>query len=415
MATYSPPTLFAPTSPAPVSYPTFAEFFAGIGLGRMGLERWGWSLALANDIDESKRTMYDGHFGDASIHYDTTDIHRLDPASVPNVELATASFPCTDLSLAGGRKGLCGSQSSAFWGFYRVMEGMGERRPPLVLLENVTAFLTSHSGRDFHDAMLAMNRLGYSVDPFVLDARWFVPQSRPRLFIVAVAPDNGATAPISGAERGAAAPNGGARANIHADSGSRIRPRAVMEFIRAHPEIDWRLYDLPEPPKGSEETLPDVLDDLDDDAPEWWSHDRAKYLYGQMSPRHRQIADAMIEKPQWSFGTVFRRVRKQPGGGKRSMAELRTDGIAGCLRMPTGGSGRQILFRAGYGSFSARLLTPHECARLMGADGYRVTVSLNRALAGFGDAVCVPAISWIAEHYLNPLLALEPEPPKVTS
>lgn len=83
------------------------------------------------------------------------------------------------------------------------------------------------------------------------------------------------------------------------------------------------------------------------------------------------------------------------------MAELRVDGTAGCLRTPRGGSGRQILFKAGYGKYFARLLTSRECARLMGAHGYRIKVPLNQALFGFGDAVCVPVIGWIAKYYLN--------------
>jgi DNA (cytosine-5)-methyltransferase 1 len=108
----------------------------------------------------------------------------------------------------------------------------------------------------------------------------------------------------------------------------------------------------------------------------------------------------MIAQRKWSYGTVFRRIRH----GK-SMAELRTDGLAGCLRTPRGGSGRQILFKAGYGKHFARLLTPRECARLMGANNYAIDVPLNQALFGFGDAVCVPVIKWIAANYLNPVLS----------
>jgi DNA (cytosine-5)-methyltransferase 1 len=104
----------------------------------------------------------------------------------------------------------------------------------------------------------------------------------------------------------------------------------------------------------------------------------------------------MIQGSRIAYGTVFRRVRKE-----RSMAELRTDGIAGCLRTPRGGSGRQILFAAGKGRFAVRLLTPRECARLMGADDFTINVSLNQALFGFGDAVCVPVIEWLARNYLN--------------
>jgi len=117
-----------------------------------------------------------------------------------------------------------------------------------------------------------------------------------------------------------------------------------------------------------------------------------------MSPRHREIAETMINGKHWSYGTVFRRVRNS-----KSMAELRVDGLAGCLRTPRGGSGRQILFKAGKGKCFARLLTPRECARLMGADDYLIQARSNQALFGFGDAVCVPVIRWIARNYLNPV------------
>ena len=91
---------------------SFAEFFAGIGLMRIGLERAGWQIAFANDIDEGKWRMYRDHFGDTG-EFLVGDVHKLDVATLPTVGLATASFPCNDLSLAGARKGLAGAQSSA--------------------------------------------------------------------------------------------------------------------------------------------------------------------------------------------------------------------------------------------------------------------------------------------------------------
>ena len=39
----------------------------------------------------------------------------------------------------------------------------------------------------------------------------------------------------------------------------------------------------------------------------------------------------------------------------------------------------------------------------MGAEAFKIEAGPTQALFGFGDAVCVPAIRWIAEHYLNPL------------
>ena len=375
-----------PVSPSSVtSAPrkTFAEFFAGIGLMRLGLEREGWTIGLANDIDQEKFEMYRAHFQDGTSHFLVGDIHNIHGADVPQVTLATASFPCNDLSLAGGRRGLAGSQSSAFWGFVRIIEEMGQLRPPLVLVENVPGFLTSHGGGDFCRALTALNRLGYAVDAFLIDAARFVPQSRQRLFIVGIHE----------------APNIANALGTRNFYESEHRPKALAEFVFGHPEINWRIQQLPPLPQ-TKAVLDDILEKIPEDDPIWWSKERSEYLLNQMSSKHRATAEAMIQKKRWSYGTVFRRVRH----GK-SMAELRIDGLAGCLRTPRGGSGRQILFKAGYGRYNARLITPRECARLMGADDFTINATLNQALFGFGDAVCVPVIEWIARYYLNPVVA----------
>jgi DNA (cytosine-5)-methyltransferase 1 len=359
--------------------PRFAEFFAGIGLMRLGLEQARWKAVFANDIDEKKWDMYRHHFGN-TCEFHLGDIHKLDAASVPDIDLATASFPCNDLSLAGARKGLAGAQSSAFWGFITVIEKMGKRKPPLILLENVTGFLTSHDGEDLEDALIALNQLGYSVDAFIVDAARFVPQSRQRLFVV-------------GKRK---ASYGTLEETLHFHE-SDCRPEALADFILWHGEIDWDIRRLP-PLPNTKRKLNEILERISPNSKLWWNPQRAEYLLNQMSAKHRAAAEAMIQGDSISYGTVFRRVRY----GK-SMAELRTDGIAGCLRTPRGGSGRQILFAAGRGSFFVRLLTPRECARLMGADDYKIDAPLNQALFGFGDAVCVPVIKWITDHYFTPV------------
>lgn len=359
---------------------TVAEFFAGIGLMRMGLELAGWNVVWANDIDEDKMKMYRGHYAADDAHFHLGDVHVISPDDIPTVALATASFPCNDLSLAGARRGLAGQQSGAFWGFVDAIKGMGNRRPPLVMLENVAGFLTSHDGNDFLDACLALNELGYAVDAFMIDAALFVPQSRLRLFLIGKREKRN---PLQVAE-------------TPTFYESQCRPLALADFILWHPEIRWSLGSLPTIPKRETE-LGGILEGLPANSAYWWSRQRAEYLLNQMSEKHRAIADKMIDGKKTAYGTVFRRVRHG-----RSMAELRTDGIAGCLRTPRGGSGRQILFAAGKGRYAVRLLTPRECARLMGADDFRITVPLNQALFGFGDAVCVPVVRWIAENYLTP-------------
>ncbi len=360
---------------------TVAEYFAGIGLMRLGLDQGGWRTVFANDIDVKKRQMYVDHFGE-SPEFVLGDVHELDARSIPRTLLATASFPCNDLSLAGARKGLAGQHSSAFWGFIRILEEMRSRRPPMILLENVAGFLTSNGGADFREALLALNRLGYSVDAFIIDAARFVPQSRQRLFVV------GSRNEQSRVEE--------TPTLLQSD----LRPAALADFILWHPDIRWNLRALPALPE-SKSRLREIVEELSPNSAAWWSETRCDYLLNQMSTKHRLLADSMITGKKTSYATVFRRVR-----AAGSMAELRTDGIAGCLRTPRGGSGRQILFVAGKGTFRVRLLTARECSRLMGAGDFKLNVPLNQALFGFGDAVCVPVIRWIADHYLTPL-ALE--------
>ena len=374
-----------PGSDARVGEKAFAEFFAGIGLVRLALDRAGWHTVFANDIDPQKFEIYAHNFpDDAPQQYLLRDVRDLHGSDVPDIALATASFPCTDLSLAGRRNGLAGEQSGTLWQFLRILDEMAGRKPPLVLLENVPGFLSSHGGRDFRNALVEMNRLGYDCDAFMMDALWFVPQSRLRLFVIGVQEGVG---PLAVSDQ-------------MSFYQSRVRPKELADRILAEPEIRWRIRSLPEPARV-EHHIEEVLEQIPEDSAIWWSDERVAYLLAQMSERHRAVTSEMMASGRCSYGTVFRRMRHG-----RSMAELRTDGFAGCLRTPRGGSSRQILVRAGKGECRARYMTPREYARLQGVpESYRIDVPMNQALFGFGDAVCVPAIEWIAEHYLNPVMS----------
>lgn len=360
---------------------TVAEYFAGIGLMRAGLEQAGWTIALANDIDPAKYKLYHNHFQDADNHFVLEDIHKLPASQIPTTTLATASFPCTDLSLAGRRAGLNGDKSSAFWGFVDILKDMGERRPSLILLENVAGFLTSHGGKDFKDALLALNKLGYAIDAFIIDAAHFVPQSRVRLFIVGKQTKEQLKYRLFFPE-------------------TELRPVKLRDFIYEHPEINWDIHEGLPPLPELEKHLADVVEEVPKHSHLWFSRERVEYLLNQTFERHLSKILEQKDKDHYEYFTAFRRVRN----GK-SMAEIRFDGIAGCLRTPKGGSARQILLQVGKGEVNVRLMTPRECARLMGADNFNLSGTANEALFGFGDAVCVPVVTWIAENYLNPQLS----------
>jgi DNA (cytosine-5)-methyltransferase 1 len=263
-----------------------AEFFAGIGLVRLALERQNWRVVFANDIDPDKQEMYVDNFG--GDHFHLGDIHKLKPADLPACDLFTASFPCNDLSIAGAQAGLSGKESSAFWGLIDLLKGLGDRRPPIVLLENVVGFLQSNGGGDLEMALLALNGLGYNVDAFILNARHWVPQSRARLFIVAKADQ------------------GDERNSIATDCD--VRPEPLVQFINLHQNIQWDLRFLPKLPKA-QPRLSEIIDNLPDDDPHWWSKERAEYFFSQLSERHLMAARLMMGQKSVKYATAFRRVR----------------------------------------------------------------------------------------------------------
>lgn len=110
-----------------MSEPSVAEFFAGIGLVRSGMEAAGFEVVWANDISPMKHAVYAANFDDED--YRLCDVRDISGGDLPDVDVATASFPCIDLSLAGRRRGLAGEQSGLYFEFVRVLSEMGERRP----------------------------------------------------------------------------------------------------------------------------------------------------------------------------------------------------------------------------------------------------------------------------------------------
>jgi DNA (cytosine-5)-methyltransferase 1 len=327
--------------------------------------------------------MYKKHFSNEDI-YKTKSIKVVEPSEVPSVSLWWASFPCTDVSLAGYRQGLKGEQTGALLAFLELLQKKDGQRPALVLLENVSGFVSSHKGEDFASIIWQLNSLGYTCDSFMLDAKHFVPQSRPRLFIVGVY-DHPTSKDVTASL-------------VRRDES--LKSRQLTDFITRHADLSWFIQDIPSPVQFTP-SLALVIDDLSDESQRWWSKERTEYLLEQMSPRHKQVLQTLLNMPGRQCGTAYRRMRN----GK-SMAELRVDNIAGCLRTPRGGSSRQILVLTENGEIRARYMTPREYAKLMGANEFVMDgISDNQAYFGFGDAVCVPVVAWIAKHVLEPLVS----------
>jgi DNA (cytosine-5)-methyltransferase 1 len=359
----------------------FAEFFAGIGLVRSALEPLGFHAAWANDIEKAKRDQYAANH--PAGHFDLRDVRDVHADQLPEgIELATSSFPCIDVSLAGNRKGLAGVHSGMFWEFARVIgEFEEEKRPRAVLLENVTGFASSHGGQDIREALNRLNELGYSCDVFTIDARHFVPQSRPRMFVVGI--------------RG----NLPKRAVSDLPPISDIRPRWVQHLYVKNKDLRMHFVTLPSLPIGPED-LSGVVERMSPGDPRWWDDDRTNAFIKSLS----QIQSERFDRLRAGQGLVWRTAYRRTRNGK-PVWEIRRDGIAGCLRTTGGGSSKQALLEAGNGVTRVRWMTPTEYARLMGAVSYKIHGgTLNQALFGLGDAVVVDVIRWIGEHCLRPLL-----------
>jgi len=130
--------------------------------------------------------MYQTFFPDDQ-NYIVDDVFKLNVSTIPFTTLATCSFPCIDLSLAGNMNGIInGKHSSAFWGFIKILEAQGELSPPIIMVENVHGWLHSNKGDDFRKTVQALNKLGYACDVFTMDALRFTPQSRLRIFLLGV-------------------------------------------------------------------------------------------------------------------------------------------------------------------------------------------------------------------------------------
>jgi DNA (cytosine-5)-methyltransferase 1 len=359
-----------------------SEYFAGIGLVRMGLEENGWKIIYANDISEKKFEMYKGFYPETHDHYVIEDVFNLEAETIPYTHLATCSFPCIDLSLAGNMNGIEGSHSSAFWGFIQILQRQKELAPPLVLVENVPGWLHSNKGADFRVTVKALNDLGYACDVFTLDALRFTPQSRLRVFLVGTR----------------ATPNEQDVEAILTRSTS-LLPETLRKSILSNLDLKWFYNPIPEPPPLRKTGLSMIIEVKDDTDERWWSEAEVKRHLDMMDKLHYNRVMQLVSGYEVSYRTFFRRRRQ---GFQR--AEVRNDDLSGCLRTAVGGSGKQFVIKAGVGQIKMRAMTPREYARLQGVpDEYPIKATGVQALTGFGDAVCVPAISWIAKNVLNPL------------
>lgn len=374
--------------------PTFYEFFAGGGMARAGLGKE-WKCLFANDIDAKKAASYCANWDASTLS--VCDIATLKKDSIPGkADLAWASFPCQDLSLAGAGAGLKGDRSGTFWSFWRLMQDLikENRAPKLIVLENVCGALTSHGGKDFSAIGEAFAQADYQFGAVIINAASFLPQSRPRLFLIA------ATTEIHIPK------------NLKTSAPS--HPWHSSALIQAHSGLSqnaaskWVWWKLPTPPERIQNFV-DIIES-EPQGVRWHTQAETKRLLSLMSDVHLEKVKIAKNMKRLVVGAVYKRTRKEANGIKTQRAEVRFDNLAGCLRTPVGGSSRQsILVIEGQteGQYvRSRLLSTREAARLMGLpDTYQLPTHYNEAYHLLGDGLAVPVVRFLACNLLESLLA----------
>ena len=349
----------------------------------------GWHCLFANDFDHKKRQSYCKNWGDAELK--TADVGVLTTKDLPGTaDMVWASFPCQDLSVAGGGAGLKGDRSGTFWPFWALMKSMMKegRAPHLIVLENVCGALSSHNGKDFATICGVFQKVGYVVGAVVIDAALFVPQSRPRLFVISM--HGRVELPEKLTAKGPMAP-------------WHTRPlRTAYEKLPEKTKRAWRWWKVPVPPKRKV-NFAEVIEDNPESAP-WFTAEETRRLIGMMSPINRAKVEEATRQGQKMVGGIYKRTRRNENGRKVQRAEVRFDGVSGCLRTPAGGSSRQVVMIVEGQSVKARLISSRETARLMGLpDDYTLPEKYNEAYHLTGDGVVVPVVRHLAEHIFDPV------------
>ncbi|MGH9959696.1 MAG: DNA cytosine methyltransferase, partial [Pyrinomonadaceae bacterium] len=240
----------------------------------------------------------------------------------------------------------------------------------------------------------ALVDIGYRFGAVVMDAAHFLPQSRPRLFIVA---SNAARSlPI--------------RLTTPQPDPVWHPPNLVDAYrkLSQQSQSAWVWWNLPAPPLRTS-TLADLIEE-EPQGIAWHTAVETSRLLELMSPINRRKVEQAKHAKRRMVGCIYKRTRQVGHGERAQRAEIRFDDVAGCLRTPAGGSSRQAIMIIDGTKVRSRLLSPREAAHLMGLpENYKLPSNYNEAYHLAGDGVVVPVVRFLSTHLLEQLLLLKEE------
>jgi DNA (cytosine-5)-methyltransferase 1 len=314
---------------------TFVDLFAGIGSFRYALQSFGAKCVLSSEIDRACLDVYEKNHGERP----SGDITKIPTDDVPDHDILCAGHPCQSFSISGKQRGFEDERGVLFWEIHRIAK---EKRPKIILLENVRNLETHDKKRTMKTIRNSLVEIGYRVRSKVLNSsNYGVPQSRERTFTVCVRDD--------------------------------VNLGTEYEFPEPTFE-DVRLRDILVPPEEARE----------------YEIDFRKF-------EHQIVFDR--EPPKISAAKSPFRIG-QINSGRQGERVYHPDGHAITLSSGGGGIGAKTgLYRVGD---VVRRLTPRECARLTGLpEEFAMHESPNQCYVQFGNSVVVDVVQRIVEELVR--------------
>lgn len=165
------------------------ELFAGIGSQTQALKNIGieHDVVAISEIDKYAIKSYESIHGSV---LNLGDITKINEKDIPDCDLITYSFPCTDISISGYQKGIernSGTKSSLLWECERIFN---YKRPKYLLLENVKNLISKKYKPNFDKWLSILEKLGYNNYYQILNAKDYgIPQNRERIFVISIHKD----------------------------------------------------------------------------------------------------------------------------------------------------------------------------------------------------------------------------------
>lgn len=163
----------------------FMDFCAGIGAGRLGLEKLGMECVGFSEIDKNAEKTYRIFFGESERNYG--DLMKIKIEEIPDFDVMIAGFPCQTFSVIGQRKGMTDERGQIIYGLIKILKGKNIK---YFILENVKGLVNHDSGNSLQVILKELDNAGYKVNYRVLNSiDYGVPQHRERIYFVGIRKD----------------------------------------------------------------------------------------------------------------------------------------------------------------------------------------------------------------------------------